>query len=213
MVAWLEAGAGEALDRGEAAAVRRGGSGARFARGEGVPRETRQRLEHPAATGVLAGAAKPDALVTELDPDAPTRWGLHESQPCLLHLCCLLPIQFLATGCLSGSMCYACHRQGRRWAESNAKDEERLMRHLFRLLRCGRLETARQLCHEVGQPWRAASLGSGGGLGLIPLGIAAHPGSMGMLTFSVHLGISQSLQRASAQGFAQAATAAGWCKK
>jgi len=73
VVAWLEAGAGEALDRGEAAAVRRGGSGARFARGEGVPRETRQRLEHPVAPGVLAGAAKPDALVTELDPDAPTR--------------------------------------------------------------------------------------------------------------------------------------------
>ena len=44
------------------------------------------------------------------------------------------------------------------------------MRQLFRLVRCGRLEAARQLCHEVGQPWRAASLGSGGGLGLIPLG-------------------------------------------
>lgn len=50
------------------------------------------------------------------------------------------------------------------------KDEERLMRQLFKLVRCGRVEAARQLCHDVGQPWRAASLGSGGGLGLIPLG-------------------------------------------
>ena len=71
MVAWLEALAGEALDRSEAAAVRGGGSGARFARGEGVPRETRQRLEHRPAPG--PGRAAADAVVTELDPDAPTR--------------------------------------------------------------------------------------------------------------------------------------------
>ncbi|BDA47704.1 Nuclear pore complex protein NUP107 [Coccomyxa sp. Obi] len=134
VVAWLEALAGEALDRSEEAAVRGGGSGARFARGEGVPRETRQRLEHRPAPGL--GRAAADAVVTELDPDAPTR-------------------------------------QGRRWVESNVKDEERLTRHLFRLLRCGRTEAARQLCHEVGQPWRSASLGCGGGLGLIPLGAAA----------------------------------------
>ena len=44
------------------------------------------------------------------------------------------------------------------------------MARLFRLLRCGRLQDARQLCHRVGQPWRAASLGSAGGLGLTPLG-------------------------------------------
>jgi hypothetical protein len=53
------------------------------------------------------------------------------------------------------------------------KDEERLLKHLFRLLRCGRLEAAQQLCCEVGQPWRAVSLGSGSGngLSLIPLGV------------------------------------------
>lgn len=44
------------------------------------------------------------------------------------------------------------------------------MARLFRLLRCGRLEAARQLCHHVGQPWRAASLESNGGMGLTPLG-------------------------------------------
>jgi hypothetical protein len=69
--------------------------------------------------------------------------------------------------------CWGCARaarQKRRWAEGNARDEERLIRHLFRLLRCGRVEAARQLCVDVGQPWRAASLGAGGGLGLIPLG-------------------------------------------
>ena len=69
---------------------------------------------------------------------------------------------------------YGC-RQGRRWVESNVKDEERLTRHLFRLLRCGRTEDARQLCHEIGQPWRSASLGCGGGLGLIPLGAQKPP--------------------------------------
>lgn len=59
--------------------------------------------------------------------------------------------------------------------ESNVKDEERLTKHLFRLLRCGRTEDARQLCYEVGQPWRSASLGCGGGLGLIPLGASYVP--------------------------------------
>ena len=44
------------------------------------------------------------------------------------------------------------------------------MARLFRLLRCGRLQDARQLCHRVGPPWRAASLGRDGGLGLTPLG-------------------------------------------
>ena len=61
-------------------------------------------------------------------------------------------------------------RQKRRWAEGNARDEDRLIRHLFALMRCGRVEAARQLCADVGQPWRALSLGAGGGLGLIPLG-------------------------------------------
>lgn len=46
------------------------------------------------------------------------------------------------------------------------------MARLFRLLRCGRLEAARQLCHHVGQPWRAASLGNNGGMGLTPLGVS-----------------------------------------
>ena len=48
------------------------------------------------------------------------------------------------------------------------------MARLFRLLRCGRLEAARQLCQHVGQPWRAASLGSSGGMGLTPLGALHH---------------------------------------
>lgn len=74
VVAWLESLAAEALDRDEAAAVRGGGSGARFARGEGVPRETRQRLDHRAAPGL--GRAAADAIVTKLDPDAPTRCEL-----------------------------------------------------------------------------------------------------------------------------------------
>ncbi len=63
VVAWLEHRAGQALDRAEAAAQRSGGSGARFARDEGVPLSTLRALGRPGAAG----------LVSELDPDAPTR--------------------------------------------------------------------------------------------------------------------------------------------
>lgn len=37
----------------------------------------------------------------------------------------------------------------------------------------GRMREARELCELVGQPWRAASLGGGGGAGPLPLGAAA----------------------------------------
>lgn len=37
----------------------------------------------------------------------------------------------------------------------------------------GRMREARELCELVGQPWRAASLGGGGGVGPLPLGAAA----------------------------------------
>ncbi len=35
------------------------------------------------------------------------------------------------------------------------------------------MREARELCELVGQPWRAASLGGGGGAGPLPLGAAA----------------------------------------
>lgn len=76
-------------------------------------------------------------------------------------------------------------RQGRSWAEGDAREEERLMARLFRLLRCGRLDAAKQLCHHVGQPWRAASLGSSGGMGLTPLG--AITSSLSRSTISIRL--------------------------
>ena len=71
------------------------------------------------------------------------------------------------------------------------------MTRLFRLLRCGRLEDARQLCHHVGQPWRAASLGSAGGLGLTPLGKREVVIAPGMHLY--HRDISADLCAASAQ--------------
>ena len=37
----------------------------------------------------------------------------------------------------------------------------------------GRVSAARRLCEEVGQPWRAASLGGGGAQGPVPLAAAA----------------------------------------
>jgi hypothetical protein len=83
VVAWLEALAGGALERAQAASLAAGGSGARFARGEGLPRETRLRLAQarggPGAFpggGSGGGAGVAELLVTELDPDAATRFGM-----------------------------------------------------------------------------------------------------------------------------------------
>ncbi|EFN51202.1 hypothetical protein CHLNCDRAFT_141164 [Chlorella variabilis] len=76
------------------------------------------------------------ALVTELDPDAPTR-------------------------------------QHKAVQADDGKDEERVMARVFALMRAGRMGQARQLCEAVGQPWRGASLGGGGGHGPLPLGVAA----------------------------------------
>ncbi|KNC55585.1 nuclear pore complex protein Nup107 [Thecamonas trahens ATCC 50062] len=39
--------------------------------------------------------------------------------------------------------------------------EERLLRHLWLLVKAGKLDEARNVCRKVGQPWRAASLGGG----------------------------------------------------
>ncbi|GAB4820101.1 hypothetical protein N2152v2_007147 [Parachlorella kessleri] len=141
-VAWLEFLAGEALDRDP---------GVPFASTDGVWRETRSRLASGAVTaggrggggafGGGAGGAR-DAggagalLVSELDPDAPTR-------------------------------------QRRRLDSENAKGEEMLTAHLWKLVRAGRVSAARQLCEDVGQPWRAASLAGAGGQGPVPLAAAA----------------------------------------
>ena len=77
VVAWLEELAGLELDRAEAAAQAAGGSGAAFAAGEGTPRETAARLQQ---RSVLAQMQRLDArtLVSELDPDAPTRYPVHK---------------------------------------------------------------------------------------------------------------------------------------
>ena len=58
-------------------------------------------------------------------------------------------------------------------ARDNAKDEERLAKVLWRLMRSGRLHQAAQLCHYVGQPWRAASLTGYGRYGPLPVGNTA----------------------------------------
>ena len=73
MVAWLEELAGLELDRAEAEAQAAGGSGAAFALNESLPRETLARLQQ---RSVLAQMQRLDArtLVSELDPDAPTRY-------------------------------------------------------------------------------------------------------------------------------------------
>jgi nuclear pore complex protein Nup107 len=58
-------------------------------------------------------------------------------------------------------------RQRRRIDPDNARDEERLMTAVWRLLRAGRPVDARALCEAVGQPWRAAAMGDGGEAGLL----------------------------------------------
>lgn len=64
-------------------------------------------------------------------------------------------------------------RQGRPIRAEDAKDSERVLRVVWRLLRSGRLRDACNICRECGQPWRAASLSAGGGVGLIAVGEAA----------------------------------------
>ncbi len=76
MIAWLEELAGSELDRTEAEAQAAGGSSAHFAPGEGMPRETLVRMEQSAVLAQMR-LADPSAIVSQLDPDAPTRWVLN----------------------------------------------------------------------------------------------------------------------------------------
>lgn len=73
----------------------------------------------------------PSNLVSQVDPDAPTRENLK------LH-------------------------------PQDSEDEELLMRGVWTLLKAGRLSDAHQLCRDVGQAWRAASLGGTGDAGPVP---------------------------------------------
>ncbi|QDZ22583.1 nuclear pore complex protein Nup107 [Chloropicon primus] len=56
-------------------------------------------------------------------------------------------------------------RQGKELSSENAKDNERLLKVVWSLLRAGRLRDACNICRECGQPWRAASLAVSGGFG------------------------------------------------
>ncbi|CAH3035204.1 unnamed protein product [Porites lobata] len=49
-------------------------------------------------------------------------------------------------------------RQNRPLADLDQEDEARLLRHLFCLIRAGKLEEAQHLCEKCGQSWRAATL-------------------------------------------------------
>lgn len=106
-----------------------------FAANDGLWKETRARIAAGTAGRSLPGRDT-GAMVTQLDPDAPTR-------------------------------------QQRRLHPDNAKDDDRLMTALWKLVRSGRVASARMLCEEVGQAWRAMSLGGGGAHGPLPLGPAA----------------------------------------
>jgi len=56
---------------------------------------------------------------------------------------------------------------------SNAEAEVRLCKRLWKLIRAGRVQEARDLCSKVGQHWRAASLGGASGWGPAPVGLTA----------------------------------------
>lgn len=64
-------------------------------------------------------------------------------------------------------------REKKGLAEEDAKQEDRLTAHLFRLLRCGRLREACSIAAQASQPWRAMSMAGGGPWGPLPLGPAA----------------------------------------
>ncbi|KAI5063312.1 hypothetical protein GOP47_0021859 [Adiantum capillus-veneris] len=59
-------------------------------------------------------------------------------------------------------------RERARLQEEDQNLEEELLDDIWKLLRAGRLEEARQLCRSAGQPWRAATLGGCGDLGPSP---------------------------------------------
>lgn len=59
-------------------------------------------------------------------------------------------------------------REHARLEAEDQKLEEGLLEDLWKLLRAGRLEEARQLCRSAGQPWRAATLGGCGAVGPSP---------------------------------------------
>lgn len=69
---WLEELAGSSMDRAEAKAGNMGSTGAHFTPGEGMPRETLARMEQSAVLAQMRPAAS-HAMVSQLDPDAPTR--------------------------------------------------------------------------------------------------------------------------------------------
>ena len=64
-------------------------------------------------------------------------------------------------------------RQGKALTRENAKDNERILRVVWTLLRCGRIRDACNICRECGQPWRAASLAVSGGVRPTPVGEVA----------------------------------------
>ncbi len=72
VIVWLEELAGSDMDRAEAEAETTGSSGAFFTPGEGLPRETLARMEQSAVLAQMRPAAS-HAMVSQLDPDAPTR--------------------------------------------------------------------------------------------------------------------------------------------
>ncbi|MCO5580391.1 hypothetical protein L7F22_034257 [Adiantum nelumboides] len=62
----------------------------------------------------------------------------------------------------------AASRERARLQEEDQDLEEELLEDIWKLLRAGRLEEARQLCRSAGQPWRAATLGGCGDSGPSP---------------------------------------------
>lgn len=51
-------------------------------------------------------------------------------------------------------------RQGRRLEDGDAEAEQRIVRDVWKLLRAGALNDAKQLCRAAGMPWLAAAIGA-----------------------------------------------------
>ena len=49
-------------------------------------------------------------------------------------------------------------RQGKKLADSDSRDEQTLTKHLFACVRAGQLTQAQELCVQLGESWRAASI-------------------------------------------------------